>query len=172
MNYNRDYYKILGISENSDKKTIKKAYKKLALKYHPDINKSKKAEKKIKLLNEAYSVLSDDEKRKRYDSVRTKLNKSSTSTKKRETSLVKKESRIKRRKKRRAKKRKSNISKYVTLASQLEEDYGLISGLVGLAINKGSKGRNNSPANSSISTLLNSTSHHRKGKRRHRYGKN
>ena len=64
----RDYYEILGVDKNADKKTIKKAYKKLAMKYHPDVNKDDPdAEEKFKELSEAYGVLSDDEKRQRYD---------------------------------------------------------------------------------------------------------
>ena len=70
MKYKTDYYKILGVKETADKKTIKKAYKQLALKYHPDVNKSKDAERKFKRINEAYSILSDDEKRKKYDAAR------------------------------------------------------------------------------------------------------
>ena len=62
-----DYYKILGVDKNSDKREIKKAYRKLALKYHPDKNPSKDAEEKFKNISEAYAVLSDDQKRKMYD---------------------------------------------------------------------------------------------------------
>lgn len=63
-----DYYEILEISQNADKDTIKKAYRKLALKYHPDRNQGdKEAEGKFKLINEAYEVLSNDEKRAIYD---------------------------------------------------------------------------------------------------------
>ncbi|MDD6285928.1 molecular chaperone DnaJ [uncultured Methanosphaera sp.] len=63
----RDYYDVLGVDRNADKKTIKKAYRKLAMKYHPDVNKEEGAEDKFKELSEAYGVLSDDEKRARYD---------------------------------------------------------------------------------------------------------
>jgi len=64
----RDYYEILGIDKNADKKTIKKAYRKIALKYHPDKNSGdKKAEEKFKEAAEAYEVLSDEDKRSRYD---------------------------------------------------------------------------------------------------------
>lgn len=63
----RDYYEVLGVDKNADKKTIKKAYRKLAMKYHPDVNKEPDAEEKFKELSEAYGVLSDDEKRQRYD---------------------------------------------------------------------------------------------------------
>ena len=62
-----DYYEILGISRGSDKETIKKAFRKLALKYHPDRNSSKDAEAHFKRINEAYQTLSDDYKRSIYD---------------------------------------------------------------------------------------------------------
>ena len=64
----RDYYEILGVSKSADAKEIKKAYRKIALKYHPDKNPdNKEAEEKFKEAAEAYEVLSDDEKRARYD---------------------------------------------------------------------------------------------------------
>jgi curved DNA-binding protein len=63
-----DYYKVLGISKDADEKTIKAAYRKLARKYHPDVNPDNKdAEAKFKEVNEANEVLSDPEKRKKYD---------------------------------------------------------------------------------------------------------
>ncbi|MEM2140746.1 molecular chaperone DnaJ [Nitrososphaera sp.] len=63
----RDYYEVLGVQKNASKDDIKGAYRKLALKYHPDRNKEPGAEEKFKEISEAYAVLSDDEKRKRYD---------------------------------------------------------------------------------------------------------
>ncbi|NQU64087.1 MAG: J domain-containing protein, partial [SAR324 cluster bacterium] len=64
----KDYYKILGVQKDANKAEIKKMYKTLALKYHPDKNKGDKAsEEKFKKISEAYAVLSDDEKRKQYD---------------------------------------------------------------------------------------------------------
>ncbi|MCU0850709.1 MAG: molecular chaperone DnaJ [Candidatus Thermoplasmatota archaeon] len=63
----KDYYDILGIDHSATKDDIKKAYRKLALKYHPDKNKEKGAEEKFKEISEAYAVLYDDEKRKMYD---------------------------------------------------------------------------------------------------------
>lgn len=63
-----DYYKILGIPKNATEKDIKKAYRKLARKYHPDLNPNdKEAEKKFKEINEAHEVLSHPENRKKYD---------------------------------------------------------------------------------------------------------
>jgi len=63
----RDYYEVLGVPRTSSKDEIKDAYRKLALQYHPDRNKSPDAEEKFKELSEAYAVLSDDEKRATYD---------------------------------------------------------------------------------------------------------
>lgn len=63
----KDYYETLGVSKDASKEEIKKAYKKLAMKYHPDVSKEKDAAEKFKQLSEAYAVLSDDEKRKQYD---------------------------------------------------------------------------------------------------------
>ena len=66
-----DYYKILGIEKNASKEDIKKAYKKLAKKYHPDISQESSAETKFKEINEAAGVLLDDEKKQRYDTYGT-----------------------------------------------------------------------------------------------------
>lgn len=64
----RDYYEVLGVSKNADEAEIKKAYRKMALKYHPDKNPDdKEAEEKFKEAAEAYEVLSDPQKRSRYD---------------------------------------------------------------------------------------------------------
>lgn len=63
-----DYYEVLEVTRTSDKESIKKSYRKLALKYHPDRNPDdKEAEERFKLINEAYEVLSDDNKRAVYD---------------------------------------------------------------------------------------------------------
>ncbi len=62
-----DFYKVLGLEKGASLEEIKQAYRKLALKYHPDVNKSDEAEEKFKEINEAYAVLSDPEKRKQYD---------------------------------------------------------------------------------------------------------
>ena len=59
-----DYYKILGISKTASQEDVKKAYRKLARKYHPDLNPNdKEAEKRFKEINEAYSTLSDEDKK-------------------------------------------------------------------------------------------------------------
>ncbi len=63
----RDYYDILGVSKNASKEEIKKAYRKLALQYHPDRNKTSGANDKFKEINEAYEVLSDPKKKATYD---------------------------------------------------------------------------------------------------------
>ena len=64
----RDYYEVLGISKNANDKDIKQAYRKLAIKYHPDRNPdNKEAEEKFKEAAEAYEVLSNQDKRSRYD---------------------------------------------------------------------------------------------------------
>lgn len=63
----KDYYKTLGVEKTAKEAEIKSAYRKLARKFHPDVNKDKGAEDKFKEINEAYQVLSDPEKRKKYD---------------------------------------------------------------------------------------------------------
>ncbi|OLP16375.1 molecular chaperone DnaJ [Leptolyngbya sp. 'hensonii'] len=63
----RDYYEILGVSREADKEEIKRAYKRLARKYHPDVNKEAGAEEQFKEIVHAYEVLSDPDKRTRYD---------------------------------------------------------------------------------------------------------
>ena len=63
----RDYYEVLGVDRNADKDTLKKAFRKLAQKYHPDVNKTPEAESQFKEINEAYQVLNDDQKRSVYD---------------------------------------------------------------------------------------------------------
>jgi DnaJ-class molecular chaperone len=65
----KDYYRILGVDRNADDKAIKSAYRKLARKHHPDVSKGAGAAEKFKEINEAYEVLSDPEKRRRYDSL-------------------------------------------------------------------------------------------------------
>lgn len=64
----KDYYEVLGVRKGAAKDQIKDAYRKLALQFHPDRNKSPEAEGRFKEISEAYAVLSDDEKRKQYDS--------------------------------------------------------------------------------------------------------
>ena len=63
----QDYYQILGVSRDADESDIKKAYRKLARRYHPDVNKGADAEEKFKQVNEAYEVLKDSDKRQAYD---------------------------------------------------------------------------------------------------------
>ncbi len=66
-----DYYQVLGVEQDAGQQKIKEAYRKLALRYHPDRNKDNpQAAERMKILNEAYAVLSDHEKRQQYDSLR------------------------------------------------------------------------------------------------------
>ncbi|RJQ35904.1 hypothetical protein C4559_06100 [Candidatus Microgenomates bacterium] len=65
----KDFYEILGVSKNASADEIKKAYRKLALQYHPDVNKTKEGEGKFKEVNKAYEVLSDPQKKQTYDQV-------------------------------------------------------------------------------------------------------
>ena len=63
----RDYYEVLGVQKNASAEDLKSAFRTLARKYHPDVNKESDAESKFKEVNEAYAVLSDSEKRAAYD---------------------------------------------------------------------------------------------------------
>ena len=65
----RDYYEVLGVERGASPEDVQRAYRKLARKYHPDLNKTKEAEDRFKEINEANEVLSDPEKRKRYDAL-------------------------------------------------------------------------------------------------------
>src|SRR4030042_6360674 len=69
MTEKRNYYEILGVPKSASKDVIKDAYRKLALQYHPDRNKSPEAEEKFKEISEAYAVLSDNDKRQQYDTL-------------------------------------------------------------------------------------------------------
>lgn len=69
MTEKRDYYEVLGVQKGAEKDQIKDAYRKLAMQYHPDRNKSPDAEEKFKEISEAYAVLSDDQKRQQYDTL-------------------------------------------------------------------------------------------------------
>ena len=70
----KDYYEILGVNRDASQEQINKAYRKLARKYHPDVNPEPEGEEKFKEINEAYEVLKDPEKRQRYDSLGSQWN--------------------------------------------------------------------------------------------------
>ncbi|MEW6713175.1 MAG: DnaJ domain-containing protein, partial [Candidatus Riflebacteria bacterium] len=63
----RDYYEVLGVPKNADEAELKKAFRNLARQYHPDVNKNEDAVEKFKEINEAYQILSDQQKRSAYD---------------------------------------------------------------------------------------------------------
>ncbi|MCX8096948.1 MAG: DnaJ domain-containing protein [Spirochaetes bacterium] len=65
--FDKDYYKILGVSRNTTTKDIKSIYRKLVMKYHPDVSRTKDTEDMFKLINEAYTVLSNPTLREKYD---------------------------------------------------------------------------------------------------------
>ena len=65
----KDYYEILGVDRKASSDDIRKAYRKLAKQYHPDVSKEKNAEAKYKEINEAYEVLKDPDKRQKYDTL-------------------------------------------------------------------------------------------------------
>jgi curved DNA-binding protein CbpA len=67
VDFSRDYYEIMGLENTASSEDIKKAYRELAKKYHPDINKSSTSEELFKLISEAYEVLSDEARRTQYD---------------------------------------------------------------------------------------------------------
>ncbi len=168
MNYNTDYYKILGVRIYSDKQDIKKAYKRLALKYHPDTNKNPNAEKKFRKINEAYMVLSDDEKRKHYDAVRAQnfIRKSSLN---KSNNVIKKYKISSQRVKPKSNSTMDTISKGVKLVGKLEKDYGLISGVLNLnPIMRGNGSIRKSNKSNIIDSILSNDTH--KSRHRHRYG--
>ena len=73
MSEKRDYYAVLEVPRDVPKEQLKSVYRKLALKYHPDRSKEPDAEEKFKEISEAYAILSDEEKRARYDHLRTSI---------------------------------------------------------------------------------------------------
>src|SRR5688572_13831335 len=65
----KDYYKALGVDKNADQKAVRKAFRRLAREFHPDVNKRTGAEDRFKEINEAYQVLNDPAKRAQYDQI-------------------------------------------------------------------------------------------------------
>ncbi len=119
VKYIRDYYKILDVKSDSDKSEIKKAYKKAVVKYHPDVNNDENANEKFNLIQEAYEVLSDENKRVKYDKL---LNSAKFNYPK-----VKSKSNLTKYKKDKNSNTLDKISKGVDLAVELENEVGLFS---------------------------------------------
>ncbi|WP_455645713.1 DnaJ domain-containing protein [Methanosphaera sp.] len=119
MNYDEDYYALLGVDKNSDKQTIKKAYRRLAKQYHPDVNSDNNSEEKFKQITEAYHVLTDDIKRREYNQYKYGFNVTETLNITIDT---------------------DTIAKGVKFIIDLEKDYGLVSDVVELGLHN-RKGR-------------------------------
>lgn len=156
MTERKDYYQILGIEKTSDKKAIKRAYKNAALKYHPDVSKDPNAEEKFKELTEAYAVLSDDTKRREYDSQGFKIIKRYN-----REELIKTVDLDK-------------IFKGIDIVLSMEKKHGIISGAVGAAVaGRRAKRKSNTSfltelASDTISTLLGGSSSTKGHRHRHR----
>lgn len=122
VKYIQDYYKILGIDVDATEDEIKKAYKKSVLKYHPDVNKTKSAVKKFSLVQDAYVVLSDENKRDKYDRLRHIA--------KNNNQLMKRNSELANTKRQGKSNSLNTISQGVDLAKNLENEVGLFSNLL------------------------------------------
>ena len=157
VKYIHDYYKILDISADATEDEIKKAYKRAVLKYHPDVNKKDNADENFKLVHDAYIVLSDENKREKYDMLRN-IAKNNNQLMKRKGELVNSGGRA-----------KSNsldtISQSVDLARNLENEVGLFSNLLNIFT-----GSDVSKFNKSNSISRRGSSHHKKHRFRKRGG--
>lgn len=155
VKYIQDYYKILNVEVDASGDEIKKAYKRAVLKYHPDVNSSDGADKKFKLIHDAYVVLSDENKREKYDYLRN--------TAKNYNQLVKRNTDLVYSKKYAKSNSLDTISNGISLAKDLENEVGLFSNLLNLVT-----GSNVSKFNGRNSRSRRTSSHmkhrHRKGR--------
>ena len=156
VKYIQNYYKILDVEVDATKDEIKKAYKRAVLKYHPDVNNSKSAEKKFKLIHDAYVVLSDENKRENYDYLRYAA--------KNNNQLVKRNTDIVYSKKYNQSNSLDTISNGIKVARDLENEVGLFSNMINLL------------TGSNLSKFNNKNSHSRRTssghmKHRHRRGR-
>ncbi len=156
VKYIQNYYKILDVEVDATKDEIKKAYKRAVLKYHPDVNNSKSAEKKFKLIHDAYVVLSDENKRENYDYLRYAA--------KNNNQLVKRNTDIVYSKKYNQSNSLDTISNGIKVARDLENEVGLFSNMINLLTGSNLSKFNNKNSHSRRTSSRHMKHRHRRGR--------